>query len=264
MAGKISIKTKRLILEALDDAALAEQILTERDEEWRKLLTGKLTEVQENRDALPWFTVWKAALRKTGETVGYLHFCGPHKMGTVEAVCIPRTGAADGTFMEEALEGMADWAFAQQDVYRVVAEGMPYVENPEGKRLLHGDDGRISIEKGPSLWLPVYMCLGISIGLSLGIIGNRLGIGAAAGLLIGLLIGHLMDTSERKHRAEVTGESATDGMNEENERTASVTAEALEAAADASGNSGPGDSEFEETAGEFSGEDGGNAGETEN
>lgn len=210
MAGKTLIKTKRMVLEALDDAALAELILTERDEAGRKLLTGKLSEVQEHPDAMPWFTVWKAALKKTGETVAFLYFHGPQQKGTVEVTGLLKAANEDERYLEEALEGAADWAFSQQDVYKVILDDTPYRETSGKDRFTRVEDGRLQAEKGTSLWLPVYLCLGLSIGLSLGIIGDRLAVGAPVGMLIGLLIGYLLDQSEKKHRAEVTGEAETD------------------------------------------------------
>ncbi|MBP5224466.1 MAG: hypothetical protein J6Z38_02645, partial [Lachnospiraceae bacterium] len=263
MAGKTLIKTKRLVLEALDDAALAKLILTERNEAGRKLLTGKLSEVQEHPDEAPWFTVWKATEKKTGETAALLYFHGPQQRGTVEVTGIPKAADADGGYLEEALEGAADWAFSRQDVYKVVLHDTPYRETSGKDRFTRGEDGRLQAEKGTSLWLPVYLCLGMSIGLSLGIIGNRLAIGAAVGMLIGLLVGYLLDQSEKKHRAEVTGEAEAEAEAKEEHagspEPAAVCADARAAAADASGNAGPDASEFTDDAGEFSGEDGAQA-----
>lgn len=47
-------------------------------------------------------------------------------------------------------------------------------------------------------WLPIGMCLGISIGMSIGVATDNVGVGMCLGVGIGSCLGALMDAMQKK------------------------------------------------------------------
>ena len=61
-------------------------------------------------------------------------------------------------------------------------------------------------------YLPIGMCLGISIGTAIGVVTDNLALGMCFGVSIGMCIGSLIDAKNRKRNQDTT-----DADNEENQ-----------------------------------------------
>ena len=211
MAGKIRIKLKRLMITPLSEDEMMKLILTERDETMRRRYTTMLTDAREHADAWNYHTAWKAALKKQPEeTLGTVFFISGPENGTVGIGYALRAVHEDMQYAEEALAGLAEWAFSQQDVYHVFIhtedDQVLSAEVLKEKGFANGEGewaGLQVCEKAQSVWLPVYICLFFAIGISVGILFRQLIPGTLLGTAAGAGIGRLMDQSERKHREKV-------------------------------------------------------------
>ena len=219
MARKIILKTKRLIISPLSEEEMMKLILTERDDEARRLYTAMLADAREHAEAWNFHTAWRIAEKNSPDAAeGTIFLRGETEKGTVEAAYEVRPDHKGEGLIEEALPRFAEWLFGQQDIYRIetvlkdaeVREEM--LEKIGFRRTKSEETGHFALEKPRSNWLPVYLCLGLSTGLSLGLIGGRMAFGAALGIVLGLLAGFFMDRSESSHREQVTGKKAQEAL----------------------------------------------------
>ena len=58
-------------------------------------------------------------------------------------------------------------------------------------------------ERAEVMWMPRYMCFGLSIGMSIGMAMDKMSIGMCLGMGIGLCLGAAMDASFRRKREEI-------------------------------------------------------------
>ena len=74
-----------------------------------------------------------------------------------------------------------------------------------------GEEGpRFRREKQAAQMSVVYMMLGMCCGISVGTALGKMSIGMVLGMAVGFLLGSVVDSSEKKHRQQVTsGEKET-------------------------------------------------------
>lgn len=212
---KIELKTKRLILRPMTIAELDKTVLMQEDGELRQAYSEMLELCRAHPEQQIWYAPWTISLKKEGTHLGDVGFKGGPVKGAVEVGYGLEEAARGKGYMTEALKAITEWAFSQKDVYIVEAETEP--DNEASRRVLEkngfkpcgeGKEGpRFSKEKPQVQYLPVYMCLGVSIGTSFGTAAGNLSIGMSMGIAVGLALGAALDSSERKHRAEVTGKT---------------------------------------------------------
>ncbi len=208
---KMKLKTKRMMLVPMEDAQIADIIMT-LPEELAQAYTQMLQGCREHPDDRLWHTPWQMIDRQTGKRMGDLDFKGAPRKGRVEiGYGIDESYEGQG-FTTEAVKAMCEWAFSQKDVYIVEAETEP--NNKASQRVLEkagfkplnevGQEGpRFALPKPETSWLAVYMCLGLSIGMSLGSSSGNSSIGLSLGIAVGTCLGAALDAAERKRRNRV-------------------------------------------------------------
>ena len=68
-------------------------------------------------------------------------------------------------------------------------------------------------------YLPIGMCLGISIGTAIGAATDNIGVGMCLGVGFGVLLGSLLDAQNRKKEAETAqSEPQQEGSKQEEEQ----------------------------------------------
>lgn len=212
----IYIKTKRLILRPMSELELTEYITNIDNAELKQAYTEMLEGTRNDPQNWMWYTAWKMTLKKEQSIiVGDLCFKGPQKNGGVEIGYGMNPEYEGQGYMTEAAQALISWAFSQKDVYVIFAETEP--GNAASQRVLEklkfspcgvGTEGpRFRIEKPQSAWTSIYMCFGLSIGMSVGISLGNMSYGMCMGIPIGMLIGISLDRQEKKHRANIIGES---------------------------------------------------------
>lgn len=110
---------------------------------------------------------------------------------------------------------MTDFAFGFKNIYEVVAvtdsdnDKCVYALEKAGfiRRKKEGKVETYSITKPKSVWLGLYVYIGIILGLIIGIVIGILWVGMVIGLFIGIAIGMAMDSRENKERQKITGSS---------------------------------------------------------
>lgn len=215
MKNEIKLKTKRLVITPMTDEELRTLIAETQDADVRAAYEEMRAGCERCEETRLWYTPWKLSLKKSGETAGYLSFKGPQEKGAVEIGYGMLPEYEGQGYMTEAVGAAVDWAFSQEDVYTVYAEtdadnaaSARVLEKQSFERCGEGGEGpRYCRKKPASSWIAVYMCLGVSIGVSLGTAQNNMAIGMCMGIAIGLCIGAALDSREKKHRREVTGET---------------------------------------------------------
>ena len=127
------MKTKRLIIKPMDDAALEALLRAQTDKELIKAYGEMLSGSRQHPGARLWYTAWSIVL-PGGKPVGDICFKGPQKQGTVEwgyGLEQPYQGMG---YMTEAARMLLDWAFSQPEVYAVEAETR--ADNAASQRVL--------------------------------------------------------------------------------------------------------------------------------
>lgn len=212
MAKKeIQLKTKRLLLSPMSDEEMEQLIQKTTDEElkqaYQEMLDGSVKEPEKRL----WYTAWKICLKENGDFVGDMCFKGPTKGHSVEIGYGLVEKYMGKGYATEAVKELIEWAFTQEDIYFVEAETAP--DNIASKRILEklsfqpdgmGEEGpRFVLEKKGSMWMPIYMCFGLSIGLSLGNASDNMSLGMCMGMAIGLCVGATMDSINRKNHEKM-------------------------------------------------------------
>lgn len=207
-----TVKTKRLVLSPLSDEALEALMNAQPDEDsrqpYREMLEGSRTH-PENR---LWYTAWSMAKKDAPDRpLGDLCFKGPQVKGGVEIGYGIQPEYEGQGYTTEAAQALIDWAFAQDDVYRVYAETEP--NNRASQRILEklgfspcgeGEEGpRFQLDNESPSWLAVYMCIGLSVGLSIGSFTDHISIGMCLGLCFGCALGTALDAAARRRRQAV-------------------------------------------------------------
>lgn len=219
MKKEMTLKTKRLLLRPMPIGELEEKIQSMEDNELRQAYQEMLDGCRSAPHDWLWYTPWKIILKSEEMMIGDICFKGPQKRGTVEwgyGMEHPYQGMG---YMTEAARMLLDWAFSQPDVYAVEAETLP--DNAASQRVLEkldfkptgteGEEGpRFRREKQAAQMSVVYMMLGMCCGISVGTAMRKMSIGMVLGMAVGFLLGSVVDSSEKKHRQQVTsGEKET-------------------------------------------------------
>lgn len=215
MAKKeLQLKTKRLCISPMTDEELRQLAEETTDQELRQAYEEMLEDSLNNREFRLWYTAWKICLKGNGQIIGTEGFKGPEDTYSVEiGYGIDKDYEGNG-YATEAVKALIEWAFTQENVYYIEAEAA--ADNVGSRKVLEklsfqpdgmGEEGeRFILEKTEAMWMPIYMCFGLSIGLSLGNASGNMSIGMCLGMAIGLCIGSALDASNKKRRAKIKEE----------------------------------------------------------
>jgi len=208
------IKTKRLTIHPMDDEAIALLIERTSDDELKQAYTDMLAGCKKNPEKRIWYAPWQISLKKDGSFVGDLCFKGPAVDKTVEIGYGILSDYQNRGFMTEACAAVIDWAFINEDLDYIEAETDQ--DNVASKRVLEkleflptgcmGEEGpRFYKEKPQTVWLPIFMCFGVSIGSSVGALAHDVPIGMLLGIAIGIAVGFLVDRANKKKPKKYKG-----------------------------------------------------------
>lgn len=208
---KIRLKTKRLVIESMENEEIENLINTTEDEHLKSAYAEMLTKCKEDSENRIWYAPWKMYLKEDNTYVGDLGFKGPVDNYAVEVGYGVLKEYEGNGYTTEAVKAVVDWAYTNKDVYFVEAE----VEknNEKSKRVLEkldfkvdgeGKEGLLYVKEAPKTsWASIYMCFGVAIGTSLGQSTNNMSMGMCVGIAIGFCIGMSLDASEKKKREEI-------------------------------------------------------------
>lgn len=216
MANKPILRTARMTIEPMDEAALEAKAAAQTDPEMQKAYLEMLRGLRAHPQDALWWAPWE--LRGRGgkapaAVLGDMGFKGAPESGAVElgyGLEEPHRGRGYAT---EAAKALADWAFSQEGVYFIEAEAE--ADNAASLRVLEklgfkpdgmGAEGpRFVLERPRMVLGSLCMCVGLCIGMSLGMVlgGTTTGlcIGMSVGMTLGLCTGTLLDSRDKKKRA---------------------------------------------------------------
>lgn len=210
---EIILKSKRLVLVPMTNDEIQILIDTTNVQDlknaYKEMLDGC---IQDSENRL-WYTPWKISVKGNIDTmIGDLCFKGPQKKGIVEIGYGMISDYEGHGYMTEAAKAAIDWAFLQKDVYTIRAETTE--GNKASQRVLEklgfirngvGAEGSLFfLQKPITSFMAINLCLGLSIGISMGVSTGNMTIGMLIGMTIGMLVGMGFDSTERKHRKEIT------------------------------------------------------------
>ena len=208
MKKEIVIKTKRLLLSPMSDGRMEQLIDSTEDASLKQAYTEMLDGSKADPENRLWYTAWDILLKSDGTFIGDLCFKGPQKNASVEIGYGLSEAYWGNGYATEAARALIQWAFSQENVYFVEAETEP--DNAASRRVLEklgfqpdgvGKEGpRFVLEKPEAPWLPIYLCLGMSIGLTFGVSLGSLPLGLCFGAAFGLCLGTAMGSNEKKTR----------------------------------------------------------------
>lgn len=208
MKKETVIKTKRLRLSPMSDERMEQLIDSTEDTSLKQAYTEMLEGCKADPENRLWYTAWEILLKSDGTFIGDLCFKGPQKNASVEIGYGLSEAYWGNGYATEAAQALIQWAFSQKNVYFVEAETEP--DNAASRRVLEklhfqpdgvGKEGpRFVLEKPVTPWLPIYLCLGMSIGLTFGVSLGSIPLGLCFGAAFGLCLGTAMDSSEKKTR----------------------------------------------------------------
>jgi len=211
----IKIKSKRLVISPMTDEEMT-ALIGSSDEEMQAAYSEMLTGAKEHPEVRPWYIAWKICLKKEPDKmVGDLCFKGPQEKGRVEVGYGILPEYEGQGYATEAVKAVCEWAFSEKDVYYVEAETDP--DNSASQRVLEkngfavtgktGEEGpRFELKKPSSSWIAIFMCFGVSIGFAIGTTMGNIAL-SPIGIAVGVAVGAALDNYEKKHRAEVCGET---------------------------------------------------------
>ena len=202
------LKTKRLIIAPMSDTELHNLIDQTADESLKQAYGEMLAGCESHPDERLWYTAWKICLKESGEEIGSAGFKGAQTNGAVELGYGINSGFEGNGCAAEAARALIDWTFSQENVFFIEAETAP--DNAASMRVLEklnfrpdgeGTEGpRFLLEKPASAWMPVYMCIGMSVGMCFGVSFDKIALGMCIGMPIGLCIGLSLDAADEKKR----------------------------------------------------------------
>lgn len=219
---KNQLMTKRLRIEPMTKEELQRRVAEEPDAGRKAALKRMLPNAQSVGEAAHWRTVWRIALRKTGERVGEAWLLGAPAERTVAlSYGIDEARRGQG-FACEAVKALCNWAFSR-GAYFVAAEAAP--NNAASLRTLEscgfrclgtgGAGERWEKEKPKPNWLAACLCLGLAVGCCLGATFGRampgagVSLGMGLGFAAGVALGAALDKRDRQARQR--GGAAEDG-----------------------------------------------------
>lgn len=157
---------------------------------------------------------WQIRLRTTEEKIGSLGFCGAPDNSQVEIKCGIEQEYQGRGFGTEAVGAAVEWIFSQANVYFVTAETEPgnvaairILEKLEFVERSMGDARiRFEKEKPASVYLPVFICIFLSVGVSIGAAMDHMGIGGCFGMAVGAMLGAALDAGDKRKREAIKKE----------------------------------------------------------
>jgi len=183
--SRFTIKTKKMIIEPVDEANIWEG-------DWT------ITVFDEMKKEIP---------------IGKASFAGLKEYGTIPVRIELDEEYRNQKYGTEAFKLLVDFAFGFRHIYEVKAE--TEVDNDKCRYALEkagfvfrskeGQMETLSIIKPKTVWLGLYLYIGIVCGLVIGVVIASTWAGLAIGVVIGLLLGGVMDTAAKKEREKVIG-----------------------------------------------------------
>lgn len=151
----------------------------------------------------------KNELKKVGE----IWFMGAPERGTLSMDFSIEPEFKMSSVVKEVLRGLIEWSFAHKDIYEISVStptGDYYRTDAierAGFVFRTGDkvEEVYSIVKPKTVWLGLYILIGIVGGFLLGVLFGSFVIGMAIGIVIGVLMGAVLDTKANRSRNDVTG-----------------------------------------------------------
>jgi [ribosomal protein S5]-alanine N-acetyltransferase len=201
------LKTKRLKIVPMTAEQLSE-LLKQAPEDAG--LQKQLKACVKHTDDWFWYTRWQICLRTDGTAIGSLGFKGPPEKGAVELVFTIDTPQQKQGYAAEAVKALLSWAFAQRDVFFVIAQTPR--ENAAAIKVLKNSSFQLMSkrnDKEDPRWLKerpsrnrmtYFMCFGLMLGSAVGVAAGQLFAGLAIGFCLGLLVGLAQDTKEKSIR----------------------------------------------------------------
>jgi len=183
--GKYTIKTKEYLIEPVDESNI-------------------------------WEGEWNITFKPKDESpvqIGKATFAGEKLLGAVPLKVWLEPEYQNKKHGTEVFKLLVDFAFGFGNIYEVTAETddendkCRYALEKAGfvHRSTTNHIEKLSIIKPKSVWLSLYVYIGIICGLVLGIVVGSTWVGLAIGIVIGFFIGAAMDANEKKEREKVTG-----------------------------------------------------------
>lgn len=183
--SRYAIKTKEMIIEPVDDTGI-------------------------------WDCDWTITLRKdTPVQIGTATFRGEKALGAIPVQVFLDEEYRNRDYGTEIYKLLVDFAFGFRNIYEVkgttdrenykcvyALEKAGFVLREKNKNI-----ETYSIKKPKTVWMGLYVFIGIICGLMLGVVLGSSWAGLAIGLVFGLLIGGAMDAAANKERARVTGQN---------------------------------------------------------
>lgn len=145
--------------------------------------------------------------------IGKATFAGVKEYGTVPVRVELDEEYRNKKYGTEAFKLLVDFAFGFRNIYEVKAESD--VDNDKCRYALEkagfvyrsksGQTETLSIIKPKTVWLGLYVYIGVICGLVIGIVIASSWAGLVIGVIIGMLLGGIMDTAAKKEREKVVG-----------------------------------------------------------
>lgn len=202
------MKTNRLIIKPMSDAALEMLMKAQTDNELIKAYGDMLLGVRSNPRARLWYTAWDISL-PCGTRVGDICFKGPpNKLGEVEIGYGILDNFQGQGYATEAVRAMCSWGFSMPGCYFIQAkteEGSRASERVLEKcgfeRRDAGGEGNLwEITRPESATIPALTCFGMALGFVVGVISRNFAPGICIGLITGTIAGVMLDIADRKKR----------------------------------------------------------------
>lgn len=209
------IPTKRMTLTPMSVDELNELIERETDAHMKQAYTEMRDGVLQNPDQALWYTAWRMTLKETGEMLGDLCFHSAPADKTVEIGYGVLEQYRKNGYATEAVRALIDWAFTQTNVYFVRAitdagneasehllEKLKFNKLPLDPAAADLEEGQTlwELEKPASMWMAIFMCLGMGCGGAIGSASDNYSMGMVLGMSIGLAIGSALDAQDRTQR----------------------------------------------------------------
>lgn len=181
--NRFTIKTKEMIIEPVDESDV-------------------------------WEGEWNIILRADKPvTIGTASFAGEKMLGAVPVSINLEEKYRNQGYGTLAFKLLVDFAFGYKNIYEVYA--VAFADNDACisalekagfvRREKNGKTETYSIYKPKTVWLGIYIYIGLIAGLVIGIVINMPWVGLIIGLIIGFILGAILDSDENKKREEALG-----------------------------------------------------------
>lgn len=168
-----------------------------------------------------WEGDWSISVRyeEGFREIGRASFKGDKLLGCIPISMNIEEAYRNKGYATEAFKLMTDFAFGYKNIYELSADidsdnDACIVAVEKAGFVRRKKEGKLetySIIKPHTVWLGLYLYIGLIAGLVIGIVINMMWTGLILGLIIGIFIGAGMDYRAKKDRESVTG--SKDGKN---------------------------------------------------